>query len=280
MPELPEVETIRRDIARRVLDVPISRVVVFSDRSINLEKDAFSTALEGAKIVDANRKGKYLSLKLSSGMWLAIHLKMSGQIIMTGERVDAHGFTKVSPLSLPNKHTRVQIDFSNGTTLFFNDMRRFGYMHLLSEQQVTDKLTKIGKDVFVDEIDLSFLQNKKTTLKAALLQQHCISGVGNIYADEICFRAGVLPQRMASTLTPKEIEALETWTKQIITTAVKERGTSFGLYVDGQGKQGNYVNFLHVYQRQGLPCLNECGGTIQKTRTAQRGTHFCQNCQK
>lgn len=280
MPELPEVETIRRDIDKQILNLPITSVDIFSDRSINISPGTFITDVVGNSIVRAERKGKYLALQLSSEQALVIHLKMSGQIIIKGNTETGHGFTKVSPDELPDKHTRVQLTFVDGTIMFFNDMRRFGYMHLVSQAEKEQIFNRIGRDVYLEDIDLSFLKQKKTSVKAALLQQDKVSGIGNIYADEICFRAGVLPQQIANTLSDTEITRLEQVTATVIAQAVKERGTSFGLYVDGQGKQGNYVNFLQVYKRGGEPCMNDCGGSITKIRVAGRGTHFCSNCQK
>ena len=283
MPELPEVETIRRDLARKVMHKKISAVEV---RDHKVAKGNLVKILRGQKFPRIERRGKLLAFLLSDGRYLLTHLKMTGQLIYRGHHQLIAGGHKISAgdLQVPNKFTRVIFSFSDKSQLFFNDMRRFGYMKIVDKKEKEriwrddfgiEPLTKDFK--FKDFVAL--LKNRKTNIKALLMNQRLIAGIGNIYADEACWCAGLLPWRKVAGLKPSEAKELFSCITSVLKIALKNRGTSFDDFVDAQGDKGGHYNFLKVYERDGEKC-RRCGNIIKKTRHAGRGTHYCLGCQK
>lgn len=283
MPELPEVETIRRDLAEKIVDKKIVAVDVLDKKIVKSVN--FGRALKGSKIIKAERRGKLLMFQLSSGRYLLTHLKMTGQLIYKNHQVIAggHNLTEAD-LQVPNKFTRVIIFFSDKTKLYFNDMRRFGYMKVVTAAE-KEKIIKDGFGMEPLTADFKWADfaklflKRKTNIKAALMNQKFISGLGNIYADEACFCAGILPWRKIDSLKSVEIKKLFQCIPRILKVAIKNRGTTFSHFVDGAGKQGGHLKFLNVYERAGEPC-KRCSSIIKKTRYAGRGTHFCPTCQQ
>ncbi len=288
MPELPEVETVRRDLLTRIIKKKITSVEVFKDRMVKVPKKKFISALLGRKIVDIERVGKLLVLTIDTGEYLLIHLKMTGQLIYRDKKQQiggGHSLSKEeSNFQVPNKHTYIIIAFAGGGKLFFNDQRTFGYMTIVSEEELGLIKKRFGVEPlswnFTLEHFTSIIKNKKTSIKAALLDQRLIAGIGNIYADESCFLAGIKPTRLANSLTAKERQKLFTAIRDVLDLAVRERGTTFNHFVDGEGKRGNFLSFLKVYGRNGERCLVCKDGIIEKSRVAGRGTHVCGVCQK
>lgn len=286
MPELPEVETIRRDLAEQIIHKKIQDVAVLKQRLVKQSITLFKNELINDAIKKADRIGKLLGFELNSGKRLLIHLKMTGQLIyQKGNKTVAGGHSFKSGENIyPNKYTYITITFADHSQLFFNDMRQFGYMQVVDQTEWERVLEKYGieplqKD-FTFENFASALGKRTTTIKAALLNQQLFAGIGNIYADEICFAARVLPDRRVNTLTDVEKKALYTASKKVIAKAVQERGTTFNDYKDAFGRIGNFTRHLQVFARTGEKC-KRCGkGVIQKTRVAGRGTHFCFECQK
>lgn len=300
MPELPEVETIRRDLERRIVgkkikavEVRDKKVISFSSVILSEAKDPFSfgSFLRGQKFAKIERRGKLLAFLVAGEKYLLVHLKMTGQLIYkekgvrNKEKMIAGGH-KISEydLQVPNKFTRAIFIFADKSQLFFNDMRRFGYMKIVDKKEKEriwredfgiEPLTKDFK--FQDFARL--FKNRKTNIKALLLNQKLISGIGNIYADEACFCAGLLPWRKVASLKSIEIKKLFQCISQVLRVAIKNRGTSFSDFVDATGGQGGHYNFLKVYERAGNKC-RRCGSIINKIRHAGRGTHYCPECQK
>lgn len=281
MPELPEVETIRRDLEGVILGQKIARVSILLPRMV--EGDL--AALKGDSFVSIGRRGKLLMLKPASNpLTLLLHLKMTGQLICQIEGgIIAGGHPQAKIDDLPNKYTRLIFEFANGVKLFFNDVRSFGYAKLVDEKQVEQALAKFGIEPltadFTFEQFLKVLIRRKAPLKTILLNQQLIAGLGNIYVDEVCHQAGVLPARGVQTLNPQEKTKIFEAIEEIIKLAVDKRGTTFSNYVDAAGKKGGFLEFLQVYKRDGQKC-NQCkSATIQKIRLAGRGTHFCPACQ-
>jgi formamidopyrimidine-DNA glycosylase len=285
MPELPEVETIRQDLRQKILRTSIQTVEVRRAKIVKGKSKAFIAELEGASFVEIDRIGKLLLFRLSTGAHMAVHLKMTGQLLYRfGDTLIAGGHT-FPPVHehLPNKHTHVIITFTNGSVLFFNDMRLFGYMSLLSDDEREKIWKTYGPEpedkVFTAEYLLQIIKRRTISLKAVLLNQELVAGIGNIYADETCFLAGVRPQRKASSITKKEATRIVEAARQVIALAIKERGTTFNDYRDPEGRKGNFVQFLKVYGRGGEPCA-VCGRALIKTVVAGRGTVYCGTCQK
>jgi formamidopyrimidine-DNA glycosylase len=281
MPELPEVETIRRGLEEVIVNRAIVSVDVLDEKPIRNLVDDFKVGVINQKIDSIERVGKLLLIKLKSGKYLACHLKMTGQLVFEGDKKVVQGGHEIEGQE-GNKYTRVIFGFEDGSKLFFNDLRKFGYLHLISEEEKVLVESRFGPDPTRGELSLSgfteLVQNRNRLIKALLLDQQLIAGIGNIYADESCFKAGVMPDRRANSLSAKEIKKLQVAIVQILNKAVECNGTTFRNYADSAGKSGNYSDYLCVFGRDGEECL-VCGEIIQKQKTAGRGTHYCDNCQ-
>lgn len=291
MPELPEVETIRRDLSA-LLGKKIIALKILSPKTASHNAAFFEKVLLNQKLLRVDRRGKLLILVMQNDYFLLIHLKMTGQLIFQskeakivgGHSLSSGSYEKSVGGELPNKHTRAIFYFSGGGVLFFNDLRKFGYLKLVKQEELNKILkTNYGPEpltpAFTFDNIKNVLKNKKTNIKATLLNQKLVAGLGNIYVDEALFASKILPNRLASKLKDEEIERLVKETNKIIKKAVDYRGTTFSNYVDSKGKKGNFSQFLKVYGRGGKSCLN-CGKIISKIKFAGRGTHYCPNCQK
>lgn len=285
MPELPEVETIRRDLEKKIINKKIIDIFVSPKAKVYPIKNIFIKKLKNNSIKRINRIGKLLILVLEKDEYLLIHLKMTGQLIyQCGEKMIGGGHSnKEIPQKLPDKSTRVFLGFSDGGRLYFNDQRRFGYMKIVNKNILEKERSKYGMEPLQSNFILAnfqkALQNRKTNIKAVLLNQKIIAGVGNIYADESCFVAGIRPSRKVNTLNQNEIKKLYQALEKVITKSIQERGTTFNHYRDSDGKKGNFVSFLKVYGRGGQEC-KKCYKILKKVKVVGRGTVFCENCQK
>ncbi len=286
MPELPEVETIRNDLRERILRQKITAVEIRKTRLVKNSKQKFINILTTRTFVDIRRRGKLMIFVVDRpDAFLLIHLKMTGQLIYRrGNTVlgGGHSFGNDAD-NFSEKYSYVIFSFANGAKLFFNDMRQFGYLEIVSQKRLTAIENRYGIEPLSPEFTFTAfnaqLHKRTTTIKVFLLNQAFIAGIGNIYADEICFGAGVLPTRKITTLTLPERKKIYSTTKRILKLAVVKRGTTFNNYVDSEGKRGYFANFLHVYGRKNEPC-HRCKTPIKKIKIAGRGTHFCPNCQK
>lgn len=273
MPELPEVETIRRDLEKMIIGKKIINIRVIQKKSIKNSLAYFVQSLEKNSIESINRKGKLLSLKITkNNNNLLIHLRMTGQLVYYQEE------------KIAEKNTRVIFTFSDNSQLFFNDTRRFGYLQIVNKKEKNAEFEKMGIDILDKHFTLEklkkLLKNKRRNLKSFLLNQKLIAGIGNIYADEICFNAKLRPDRKTETLRDNEIKKLYNSIIKIIKLAIKNRGTTFNDYFDSSGKKGKFSKFLKVYQREKEICQN-CGKkSIKKIKVAGRATRYCDNCQK
>jgi formamidopyrimidine-DNA glycosylase len=278
MPELPEVETIRRGLEREVVGKRIKSVEVIGTRSVRRHKNKkeFAGRLEGAKVKTARRRGKYLLLALDTGEVLVVHLRMSGQLL------------RAQPKDPMPKHTHVVITFTQGGQLRFVDPRTFGEMFLTAPDQLTEdipELAELGFDpvdqpVAVNEFARRLLGRREVKLKPLLMDQSFIAGIGNIYSDEILWEAGLRWDRTPGSLSNMEIRRLFRAIVEILHEAVKHRGSTLSdqQYVDVLGRAGEYQNFHTVYDRAGQSC-NRCRSTITKEKFQSRSTFFCPSCQ-
>ncbi len=288
MPELPEVETIRQDLRRKVLGSKIQHVEVMPIKTSPRQKlDHFQMQLAGKFFTEVERVGKLLIFCLNDlDSFLLVHLKMTGQLIYVHHNAiiaGGHSF-KVFDKTLPSSHTRAIFTLDNGAKLFFNDSRRFGYLKIVDRAQKEGLVGKYGLEPLQPSFTLAnfaaVCAGKKTNVKAILLNQERVAGIGNIYADEALHRAGILPDRSTATLSAREIKKLFAAIQSVIGEAIRWRGTTFNNYVDSAGNTGNFSQHLKVYDRSGEKCLSCKTGMIEKTRVAGRGTHFCKVCQK
>lgn len=287
MPELPEVETIRRGLVSEIIDQEITQIEVRLSKMIKTSEEEFQKSIQGNFFSHIDRQGKLLifHLKNTPHQAMLLHLKMTGQLIYRHENTQVAGGHPWPTYNgeLPNKYSHVIFTFANGARLFFNDQRQFGYLKLVDQDFVMQEREKYGIEpltqAFTRQAFFQLFEKRKTTVKALLLNQKIISGIGNIYTDEICFFARVNPNRVVNTLTPIEINTLYDATQTIIDTAIKHSGTTISDYVNTNGLRGNYSDYLYVYGRAGEPC-QRCSGIITKDQVAGRGTHWCPECQK
>jgi len=286
MPELPEVETIARDLSPRLVNLKISQVRVLVGRLVNLPVRQWEKRLIGKKIKKVWRRGKHIIFDLSDGEHLVIHLKMTGQLIWRGRRalvVGGHPIVGVGQ-KLPNRFSRVVFAFSDGSRLFFNDVRKFGWLKILSTDDLQTLLAKLGPEPLAGGLTAARLHEllagkARSRLKTALLDQSKMAGLGNIYVDEVLFASHLRPDRPVASVKPTEWLALAAAIKRVLRLAIKHRGTSFSDYRDAQGEKGNFLKYLQVYGRSGQNCRH-CGRPLNKTKLNGRGTHWCERCQK
>lgn len=274
MPELPETETIKRELKESVVGLKIVDVKVLDPRVLSETADEFIRRVSGSDIIGADRRAKIIIIHLSSGEALLFHLKVTGSLLYM-------------PADSPRGKAQVVLVLQNGYELRFRDPRRFGYIKLIRGTDVfsSPELSHLGieplSDEFTPAVFADMLRGRpKSRIKALLVDQSFIAGIGNIYADEILFFARVHPLRQAGSLSNEDINRMYQGIRSILSKAIEERGTSIISYVDLYGNKGNYANFLKVYNQTGKPCPDGCGGTVVKTKVAGRGTHICPECQK
>ena len=286
MPELPEVETVRRGLHELIIGRIIKEVSHDTPKSFpNAVKDV-ATFLIGGKVIDVRRRAKVLLIDLSSDYTLVIHLKMTGQMVFRGEAVFGAGHPNDSLIGeLPDRSTRVTLTFKDGSHLYFNDQRKFGWMKLLPTLEVPniDFMKKVGPEPLEaeftpEEFATRFARRAKTSIKAALLDQTVVAGVGNIYADESLWGAKIHPQRLVGSITSAEFKNLYTELRAVMNLAIEKGGSTDKNYVNAEGKRGSYMDFARVFRREGQECPR-CGTTVIKFKAAGRGTHICPNCQ-
>jgi formamidopyrimidine-DNA glycosylase len=289
MPELPEVETIRLGLSQTVVGLKIIDVAILHVKSFQSPVDHVQAHVLGAEITALERRGKVLIMELDNGYSLLFHLKMTGQIVLVrpgGERYAGGHPTNSMASQLPDKSTKVLFQLSDGSTLYFNDQRVFGWIKLVSNADVLrdSLIARLGPEPLTENFELApfaamLIRRKNSPIKAVILDQSTVAGIGNIYADESLHLAKIHPARLAGSLTAAEPKRLYEAIKTIIALGVKHGGTSFTSYVNALGGKGDYLKNARVFRRQGLSCP-VCGSTIIKIRVAGRGTHVCPNCQR
>lgn len=286
MPELPEVETVRIGLAallpgKRVTDVEYDWPKGFPNSAADVDR-----YLIGSRIMAVKRRAKVLLIELDSEYSLVIHLKMTGQLVFRGEQHFGAGHPNRSLVGdLPDKSTRVTFTFSDGSHLFFNDQRKFGWVRLLPTVEVPaiDFFQKVGpeplaEDFTAPDFATRLRRRSGSGIKAVLLDQTVVAGVGNIYADESLWAAKIHPLTKVSDLTDVQLHALYRGLVDVLRLSIEKGGSTDRNYVDAEGKRGSYLTFAHVFRREGQPC-SRCGTEIIKTRVAGRGTHTCPHCQ-
>lgn len=287
MPELPEVETIKRGLQKLIIGRQIKSATTDNPKSFPNAPADIKQFLVSAKVVAVRRRAKVLLIDLSSDYSLMIHLKMTGQLVFvdTTERFGAGHPNDSLVEALPDKSTRVTIEFMDGSHLYFNDQRKFGWMRLLPTVEIPniDFMKKVGPEPLEDDFTAKqfserFTRRAKTSVKAALLDQTVIAGVGNIYADESLWGAKIHPLRLVGSLTPAEFKRLYTEVRAVMNLAIEKGGSTNKNYVNAEGKRGSYMDFARVFRREGLSCPR-CGTEIIKFKAAGRGTHICPHCQ-
>lgn len=274
MPELPEVEIIRRNLADQLKTKRISDMQVLLPRLIKWPAPVtFQAMAIGKAITDMKRRGKYLLLELENGVLIVIHLRMTGRLCC------------VTDGAARDPYTRIIFCLDDGMALHYADTRTLGTLYALRQEEIwrVSGLANMGPEPLTDEFTALYLQNllkkSRAKIKSILLNQKYIGGLGNIYVDESLILAGIHPEREGASLRPDEIERLRAAVNRVIADGINDGGTTFRDYRDGNGGKGSHQQHLLAYGRGGLPCL-KCGGVIEKIVVGGRGTHYCPNCQR
>lgn len=285
MPELPEVETIRRGLQERIVGKTIAEIDIRYPKIFQGKKED----VVGKKIVEVKRRAKVLALKLSHDTNLLFHLKMTGQLIyidrneerFAGGHPDHNWHAK-----LPNSATAIIFDFGDKTHLYFNDLRKFGWCKVMSDEELNKVFTEeYGPEPFSDGFTSRYLMltaakipNRK--IKQFLTDQAIVAGIGNIYVDETLFESQISPLRKVRDIETSEWEKILEDTKKILEKAIELGGTTDSDYVNAEGKKGGMQDYLKVYRKADEDCPNGCGEKIIRITVGGRGTHYCKNCQK
>ena len=280
MPELPEVETIRRGLREKIKNKQIKDAVINVGKIVKKPSlGEFITKIKGKKIKEVDRRGKYIIIYLDSKDKLIVHLGMTGLLIYPYDN-------KITEKEIKPKHNHLIFTFTDDTQLVFNDVRRFGKIFLVSNIDEVESIAKLGveplEDYFTEEVFIQVLnKKKKSKIKPFLMNQKFITGLGNIYANEVLYRSNIHPLRLISSLNKKEIGNLYQQIKLVLSEAVELRGSTVAdeAYRDTDGEKGKFAKKLQVYARKGEPCT-KCGHSIEVVRIEGRSSFICPQCQK
>jgi len=277
MPELPEVETVRRDLRRCILGKKIVQVEVGKEKLVRgVSVKGFKKYLKGKSFSEIDRRGKLLVFRFKRGTrkTLLVHLKMTGQLVYKSFKGMVIGGHRMKNLGeLPGKYSHIILDFEDGSRLFFNDLRQFGYWKLVKKKELDKILNEFGMEPltgsFKWEEFRKLVKDRRRQVKAFLLDQKMVAGIGNIYSDEICFKTGIRPNRKLDGLDEEKVKILYKEITKVLRKAIERKGTSYG----------SYSRFLKVYGRDGKKCLICKKGRIRKMNVAGRKSRYCPICQ-
>lgn len=287
MPELPEVETVRRGLNKLIVGKKIKNAYqIDSPKSFPNSQADVNEFMIGAVVVAVRRRAKVLLIDLNSNYTLVVHLKMTGQLVYVGSGRWGGGHPDDNFVNeLPSKMTRAVIEFEDGSNLYFNDQRKFGWVKLYPSIEVPNInfMQKVGPEPLEDDFTAKefiprMRRRNNTTVKAAILDQTVLAGVGNIYADESLWGAKIHPATRVKDVTDTQLGDLLEQIKFVMNLSLEQGGSTDRNYVDAEGKKGNYLKFANVFRREGQDC-GRCGAEVVKTRVAGRGTHVCLICQ-
>ncbi len=281
MPELPEVETIARKLNLVLQDKVIVKCFVYRDKSFI----GLPSVLFHRRIVNVSRRSKLIRFQLDNHCNLLVHLKMTGQFIFINKQIRVGGGHPSSDWvnKMPSKHTRVEFRFHDDSRLYFNDMRVFGWLKVLSDEAVDQEYLKYGPDINTKEASIAYffnqLQKTSRKIKQVVMDNRVVAGVGNIYACDGLNLAKINPVRKSNSLSYAESTRLLASLKQVINLGIKFGGATINNYLTVDGFAGKYQDVVRVYGKEGLSCPN-CGNKIEKIKVAGRGTYYCSSCQK
>ena len=287
MPELPEVEIVKRSLAQKIQQKKIKKIII-KNRNLRFKIPIkFEGLLKNKIVKKVTRFSKYLILNFCDGSFCLIHLGMSGTIHLI-EKNSLKKFTNTSFYSssiLPKKHNHVEIQFKD-LKIIYNDPRRFGFIKFIkNKKDLLNRFSHLGPEPFFKNFNLKYISNyflnKKRDIKTFLLDQKFVSGIGNIYASEILFFCKINPKTQVEKLSQKDHKNIILYSKRVLNRAIKKGGSSIRDFRDTFGKSGNFQKEFKVYQRENLNCLrNKCNGKIKKISISNRSTFFCNTCQK
>lgn len=268
MPELPEVETIRRDLEKNIRFQTIQSVDVIDPLVLRTPAKEFVFSLAGQSIKAVTRRGKALLLELSNQHYLLVQVMMTGQLILGGKK---------------DKHTHVVFTFKDGQKLSYNDQRKFGQLRIIKDFTQSKYLTILGPEPFEEGFSPAYIFEKtrksKRPIKNMLLDHTFVAGIGNIYACEILFRCSISPKRLAGKITKEQSQVIYKYSIEVLQQAIKNRGSSMRNYRDASGQKGQFNKLIQVYAREGQPCTH-CKTPIKRIIQAGRSTFCCSQCQK
>jgi formamidopyrimidine-DNA glycosylase len=272
MPELPEVETIKEDLRELVVGSEIERAEVLTPTLVEQPSaEEFASRLEGVRITGARRRAKHLIVELDTGDSLVFQLKIGGQLLL------------VPPVEQPETALMFVLDLDGDRRLFLRDETGFTRARLLDAGELEERLSSLGPEPLEEEFDSGYLQrtigSRRAQIKPLLLDQKVVSGIGNIYADEILYDARLHPRRKANTLSEGEWEALHAAIRSNLAAGVEHRGTTVRLYKDVLDRPGEHQNYLRVFEKHGKPCPG-CEGEVVREKVSGRPSHFCPACQR
>ncbi len=273
MPELPEVETIKRDLEKRIIGLTIEEVIIADMRVVkDLSKNVFVKRTKGKIIKDVTRRAKALVISFEPQGFLIVQLRMTGQLI----------YESKSSVSKQSSVRKVTFKLSDGSSLYYNDQRTLGWLIYAKSLEDDSYLNQVGPEPLGDDFTKKWLasQLKRRTapIKTLLMNQNFLAGIGNIYASEILFDAGIHPERLSKNLHLNEVNQLHKSIRSILNKAIKARGTSMRDYRDSSGEKGKFLNRIKVYGRDQEECF-VCHSEIKRIVQAGRSTFFCENCQ-
>lgn len=286
MPELPEVETVVRGLNEHLVGHTITSFDFDWPKTIRTPIEIFKKEIEGAKVLSAERRGKLIIINLSSNHSILIHLKMTGQLVYKSPKLQyGAGHPNDSLVSkLPDKTTRIHFKLDNNSDFFFNDVRKFGWVEIIPSQDkhLHQFISSLGPEPL--EIDYPSFKSAldkypNAQVKAKLLDQHVLAGVGNIYADESLWAAKIHPQKKIKDIPQEKLKKLFSSLQDILNLSIEKGGSSSVNYIKVDGKTGSYLTFANVYKKEGQPCTR-CSTTLVRTVAAGRGTRLCPTCQK
>lgn len=272
MPELPEVETVRRGLEKLILGKKISNIEIRYPKMIKTDLNQFQKELPGQVIQSMGRRGKYLLFNLRDKVLIS-HLRMEGKYFYYPDEIPER------------KHAHILVHFEDGTTLVYEDVRKFGTMELLAPELLDSYFIskKLGPEPTDQDFDLGrfklALKKSKKPIKSHLLDQTLVAGLGNIYVDEVLWRAKVHPSRLSNSLTAQEARKAHDETIKVLGQAVEKGGSTIRSYTNAFGEDGTMQEFHQVYDKAGQAC-SRCGSTIEKIQLGGRGTYFCPKCQR
>ena len=287
MPELPEVETVKRGLLMLLPGHTVKNVTHDNPKSFPNAPHDVEQFLVGAKVIDVRRRAKVLMIDLNTKYTLVIHLKMTGQIVYRGKSTFGAGHPNDSLIGkLPDRSTRVTLELDKGAQLFFNDQRKFGWMKLLPTDEVMEMsfFKKVGPEPldpeftakdFIKRLD----RRSNSGIKAVLLDQTVIAGVGNIYADESLWGAQIHPGTRVRDISDDKLAILLDEIKYVMNLSIEKGGSTDKNYVNAEGGRGSYLTFANVFRKEGQPCSRHPDVLIVKLKVAGRGTHICPKCQ-
>jgi len=285
MPELPEVTVIVNQLNKKLRGLVLNSIE--SDWPKKFYWGKYSTKdLKGAKITGVERRGKVVLINTDHNLTILIHLKLTGQLIYQDEKTRIAGGHPIPPLNLavPNKTTRVTFDFTNGGYLYFNDVRKFGWVKVIESgklkmEKVLEKLGPDALEISLDDFKKRLESRGQSRIKKLLMDQEFISGIGNIYSDEALWLAKIHPKRPAISLSQSEIKSLYDGIRTSLKLAIEKGGSSASAYVDSGGEKGLYLSYARAYHMTGRPC-QRCKTLIIREKIDGRSAHFCPNCQR